>query len=180
MARRSPRPASDSVARRAGREPMLSRPITSTGVDARKYPTRSGSSTRVRYASYADRDTSSMTPYQRSSTSGAWRDSRWAADARTVADSASSRLRRASDGMPYLSEMTSPCSVILISPSRVRNGWARIAAPVGPPPRPTVPPRPWNRRSRTPWRAATSRSACCDRWISHSDVVMPPSLFESE
>ena len=64
-------------------------------------------------------------------------------------------------------EMTSPCSVTLISPSRVPHGCARIASWVGPPPRPTVPPRPWKSRSRTPWRAATSRSCRCARWISH-------------
>jgi hypothetical protein len=39
--------------------------------------------------------------------------------------------------------MTSPCSVTLMAPSRVPNGWARIASWVGPPPRPMVPPRPW-------------------------------------
>ena len=72
--------------------------------------------------------------------------------------------------------MTSPCSVTLISPSSVPHGWARIASWVGPPPRPTVPPRPWKSRSRTPCRPATSRSARWARWISHCDVVMPGVL----
>ena len=78
---------------------------------------------------------------------------------RALAATVSSRFSRASAGSAYLSEMTSPCSVTLISPSRVPHGWARIASWVGPPPRPTVPPRPWKSRSRTPCRAATSRSA---------------------
>ena len=59
-------------------------------------------------------------------------------------------------------------------------GWARIASWVGPPPRPTVPPRPWKRRSRTPCRWATSRSSRWARWISHWEVVMPPNFEESE
>ena len=57
---------------------------------------------------------------------------------------------RARPGRRYLSEITSPCSVSLISPSSVPHGCARIASWVGPPPRPIVPPRPWKRRSRTP------------------------------
>ena len=66
-----------------------------------------------------------------------------------------SRLLRASSGSRYLSETTSPCSVILIVPWRVPNGWASIALPVGPPPRPTVPPLPWNNRRVTPCWVAT-------------------------
>ena len=46
--------------------------------------------------------------------------------------------------------MTSPCSVKRISPSNVPGGWARIAWFARPPPRPTVPPRPWKKRSSTP------------------------------
>ena len=38
------------------------------------------------------------------------------------------------------SATTSPCSVILMVPSTVPHGCARIASAVGPPPRPTVPP----------------------------------------
>ncbi len=98
----------------------------------------------------------------------------------STAATVSSRFSRASAGSVYLSEMTSPCSVTLIAPSSVPYGWARIASCVGPPPRPTVPPRPWKSRSRTPCRAATSRSARCARWIAHWTVVMPASLLESE
>ena len=91
----------------------------------------------------------------------------------------SSRFSLARVGSAYLSEITSPCSVTLISPSSVPQGWARIASWVGPPPRPTVPPRPWNSRSRTPCRCATSRSLRWARWISHWLVAMPASLLES-
>ena len=106
---------------------------------------------------------------------------------RCAAASPAARRPRSAPGSPgpgagsvYLSEMTSPCSVTLIAPSSVPYGWARIASWVGPPPRPTVPPRPWKSRSRTPCRAATSRSARCARWIDHWVVVMPASLLESE
>ena len=70
----------------------------------------------------------------------------------------SSWLSRARRGRPYLSATTSPCSVILMVPSTVPQGCARIASAVGPPPRPTVPPRPWKKRSCMPASAATSRS----------------------
>jgi hypothetical protein len=49
-----------------------------------------------------------------------------------------------------LSLITSPCSVIFTSPSTVPKGSAMIASYVGPPPRPTEPPRPWKKRRRTP------------------------------
>ena len=68
----------------------------------------------------------------------------------------SSRLSRASGASAYLSLITSPCSVSLTPPSRLAGGSARIASWVGPPPRPTVPPRPWKKTARTPWRWATS------------------------
>ena len=68
----------------------------------------------------------------------AFRDRRMAITALVV----NSRLRIAISGRLYLPEMTSPCSVVLIRPETVPGGWARIASCVGPPPRPTVPPRP--------------------------------------
>ena len=83
-----------------------------------------------------------------------WRGRRCRTVDSSAAASVSSRFSRARLGSRYLSEMTSPCSVSLISPSSVPQGWARIASWVGPPPRPTVPPRPWNSRRRTPKRAA--------------------------
>ena len=54
-----------------------------------------------------------------------------------------SRFSRPSAASAYLSEITSPCSVSFKNASTVPNGWARIASADGPPPRPTVPPRPW-------------------------------------
>ena len=72
------------------------------------------------------------------------------ADASSVAATSVSRLRRAADGWLYLAATISPCSVIRSCPSTEPGGWARIASYAGPPPRPTVPPRPWNRRRRTP------------------------------
>ena len=92
----------------------------------------------------------------------------------------SSTFSRARAGSAYLSEMTSPCSVILIWPSTDPHGSATSASYVGPPPRPTEPPRPWNKRSFTPCFIATSRRVRCARWISHCDVAIPASLFESE
>ncbi|CAM5373076.1 hypothetical protein SBADM41S_11215 [Streptomyces badius] len=91
-----------------------------------------------------------MAASQRARASSDWRGAVCRAEAWRVAATVSSRFSRASAGMRYLSEMTSPCSVTLISPSSVPHGWARIASCEGPPPRPTVPPRPWKRRSRTP------------------------------
>jgi hypothetical protein len=75
---------------------------------------------------------------------------------------------------------TSPCSVMRISPLKLSSGCAKMARCVGPPPRPTVPPRPWNRRSVTPHSRATSCRARCAFQISQVLAIMPPSLFESE
>src|SRR4051812_46312578 len=74
--------------------------------------------------------------------------------------------------------ITSPCSGILTWPSTVPDGSAMIASYVGPPPRPTEPPRPWKNVSRTPCRRATSRVRRCACWICHCEVAMPPALFE--
>src|SRR6188472_4416398 len=53
-----------------------------------------------------------------------------------------SRLSWARAGSEYMSETTSPCSVSFIVASTVPNGADSTAAAAGPPPRPTVPPRP--------------------------------------
>ncbi len=90
------------------------------------------------------------------------------------------RLRSARMTSEYFQLSTSPCSVRRSAPLKLSSGWAKMARWVGPPPRPTVPPRPWKRRSLTPVSRATSWRA---RWalkISHVLVNMPPSLFESE
>ncbi len=46
----------------------------------------------------------------------------------------------------YFQLSTSPCSVMRSSPVKLSIGCAKMARWVGPPPRPTVPPRPWKRR----------------------------------
>ena len=84
-----------------------------------------------------------------------------------VAASAASRLRYASPGRPYLKEIVSPCSVTLSRPDGWPGGCARIAAYVGPPPRPVLPPRPWKIVSSTPRRAASAASSSCARQIAH-------------
>ena len=79
-----------------------------------------------------------------------------------------------------MSAITSPCSVNFTSPSSTPLGWLRIDACVGPPPRPIVPPRPWKTRMGIPVSPETSLMARRALWISHWEVVMPPSLLESE
>ena len=93
---------------------------------------------------------------------------------------ARSRFLRAMSGCPYLSAITSPCSVNFTSPSSTPLGWLRIEAWVGPPPLPMVPPRPWKTRMGMPVSSEISRIALRALWISHCDVVIPPSLLESE
>ena len=92
----------------------------------------------------------------------------------------SSRLRSARMTSEYFQLSTSPCSVMRSSPVKLSMGWAKMARWVGPPPRPTVPPRPWKRRRVTPHSRATWCSARCAFQISQVQVIMPPSLLESE
>ncbi len=53
-------------------------------------------------------------------------------------------------GSPYLNEIVSPCSVSFSRPGGWPGAWPRIAAWVGPPPRPALPPRPWKIVSSIP------------------------------
>ena len=69
--------------------------------------------------------------------------------ARSTALSVCSRWRCAIPAWPYRAKATSPCSVMRIPASRLPRGCPRIARLVGPPPRPTAPPRPW-KSSGTP------------------------------
>jgi hypothetical protein len=83
-------------------------------------------------------------------------------------------------GSPYLAKITSPCSVTLNRPFTEPGAWASTARPAGPPPRPSAPPRPWNRVSRIPRRAAQAVIRC---WAAYSRRVAgtgPSSLAESE
>ena len=80
---------------------------------------------------------------------------------------------------PYRAKITSPCSVTLNDPLTEPGAWASTAA-AGPPPRPSAPPRPWNRVSRMSCAAAHSVSRA---WVSYSRRVAlagPSSLAESE
>ena len=56
--------------------------------------------------------------------------------------------------------MISPCSVIRSPPPTLPGGCARIASNDGPPPRPTVPPRPWKSRSVTRGRGEHGGEPC--------------------
>ena len=103
-----------------------------------------------RYSALAAVDMRSITASQATSRSASIFDSVWNKVAAITAPIVDRRLRDASAGVPYLSEMTSPCSVILMAPCTAPYGSARIASAVGPPPRPTVPPRPWKKRRPTP------------------------------
>ena len=57
----------------------------------------------------------------------------------------------------------SPCSVTFSRPATVPGGWARIAMLLGPPPRPTAPPRPWKNCHGTPCSRMTLDSSICAR-----------------
>ena len=70
--------------------------------------------------------------------------------ASSVPASAASRLRWASPSRLYLNDIVSPCSVTFSRPGGKPAGCEAIAACVGPPPRPALPPRPWKIVSSTP------------------------------
>ncbi len=63
------------------------------------------------------------------------------------------RFCSAMSGRPNLKRIISPCSVTRKRPATEPGGCDRIAAWAGPPPRPTVPPRPWKSSNSTScWR----------------------------
>src|SRR5258708_37684360 len=83
-------------------------------------------------------------------------------------------------GFEYRAKTTSPCSVTLKWPAIEPGAWARIARFAGPPPRPSAPPRPWNRVNRTP-RLAAQRTSCA--WASYKARLADPgptSLVDPE
>ncbi len=85
------------------------------------------------------------------------------------------------DGRPKFCDTISPCSVILMPPCTVPGGSAVSARATGdPPPRPTVPPRPWNRVHDTPASAQARATSSCTRYRAHADGSSPASLAESE
>lgn len=81
---------------------------------------------------------------------------------------------------PNECSITSPCTVTRSEPWMVSGGWERMAKWVGPPPLPTVPPRPWNMVSFTPNFWATFTRSSWDLYICHAAERRPASLPESE
>ncbi len=99
----------------------------------------------------------------------------------TAALSMISRLRSATLVMPNFWLITSPCSVTFTPGPMLPGGNAAKARYTGePPPRPTVPPRPWNRDRATPARRATPTSSSCARYRIHAAASTPTSFAESE
>ena len=136
--------------RRAGREPISSSASSSTGVNARK-----------------KRDEALVLPDERrgrracaraDSASSVLARAVGRASARVTSGNAESSVAASAPrgcgtrapGRPYLNEIVSPCSVSLRRPGGCPAGWARMAAWVGPPPRPALPPRPWKIVSSIP------------------------------
>jgi hypothetical protein len=76
--------------------------------------------------------------------------------------------------------MISPCSVIFTAPHSLSGGSAASARATGePPPRPTLPPRPWKRPERHPCSRHTAASASCPSYSAHDDASIPASFPES-
>ncbi len=130
--------------RDAGREPMLSSPMTPIGVHSWKTASKAGSScTSARYTARDRSARRAISSSQAGSGSVPGSTVAW-----MTAETVSSSERSASRRSENLAVMTSPCSVILIRPPTVPGGCARMKRSAGPPPRECEPPRPWkNRRS---------------------------------
>src|SRR5699024_8237497 len=86
----------------------------------------------------------------------------------------------ATSGKPYLKRITSPCSVVRKRPATEPGGCDSIASWAGPPPRPTVPPRPWNNSSSICCCSHTATSSSWARYCDHAAAVVPASFAESE
>ena len=72
-----------------------------------------------------------------------------------------SRFLIASGAEPYLNRMTSPCSVNRMLLRTDPAGWDKMAARVGAPPRPTVPPRPCSMVSLMPYFSDSDELFLC-------------------
>ncbi|BAD73102.1 unknown protein [Oryza sativa Japonica Group] len=159
-----------------GRLPMFIRPYSVSGVAARKYSTKRGSwNTMERYSSVA---TVAMSSSRRrhsgfGDTGGFMPCSRVAA-----VNLCSVRKQRFSSPNDF--SMTSPWTVTRSEPLTVFGGWDRMARWLGPPPRPTVPPRPWKMVSFTPCRSATPTISSWALYSCHAADSRPASLPESE
>mmetsp|Transcript_16328 Transcript_16328/g.48948 ORF Transcript_16328/g.48948 Transcript_16328/m.48948 type:complete len:226 (-) Transcript_16328:2068-2745(-) len=174
MARRSS--MLPAALRLAGRDPMLRRPSSLTGVADWKYSMKRGSfRTTSLYASHDTFDISTMT--SRHSGFGALVGAR---DASSTALVYRSRVRKAASSSPNCCSSTSPCTVTRMLPLMVLGGCDRMARWVGPPPRPTVPPRPWNRVSFTLNSLATLTRDSCTSYSPQAAAMRPASLPLSE
>mmetsp|Transcript_27040 Transcript_27040/g.80187 ORF Transcript_27040/g.80187 Transcript_27040/m.80187 type:complete len:273 (+) Transcript_27040:681-1499(+) len=162
--------------RLAGRLPMLRPPSSDTGVAVWKYGTKSGFwNTMPRYSLHEM--ALSLDIISRHSGFGARGGSMHAS---RTADVYTSSVRKQTSGSPNCCSMISPCTVTRSVPSIVPAGCERIAMCVGPPPRPTVPPRPWNSTSLILYSCATATSFSCASKSAHAAARRPASLPESE
>mmetsp|Transcript_6956 Transcript_6956/g.25587 ORF Transcript_6956/g.25587 Transcript_6956/m.25587 type:complete len:413 (+) Transcript_6956:636-1874(+) len=160
----------------AGRLPMFSDPSSCAGVACAKYRMNSGvSKTTLRYFSHDSSDMTFMT--SRHSVCG---DVGGFSECSNVAAVYKSNVWKQFSCSPKFCSITSPCTVTRRRPLIVAGGWDMIARCDGPPPRPTVPPRPWNNVSLTPNSFPTCVAFSCPSYSAHAAAILPASLPESE
>mmetsp|Transcript_3994 Transcript_3994/g.8631 ORF Transcript_3994/g.8631 Transcript_3994/m.8631 type:complete len:295 (-) Transcript_3994:1953-2837(-) len=165
-----------SLLRLAGREPMLRRPSSLTGVALLKYSTNSGLwNTMARYSLHEA--AARRVIMLRHSSLGAGGGSMHASSTALVYRS---RVLKHTSRSPHCCSMISPCTVTRRVPWMVPEGWLLMAMWVGPPPRPTVPPLPWNSTSFTPCSLATAVIFSWASYRAHAAARRPASLPESE
>ena len=155
---------------------MFMRPYSSSGVAVRKYSTKLGFwNTTERYSLVETSAMESINPRHSGlgAIGGCMPCSRVAAVNRCS-------VRKQRCCSPNDCSMTSPWIVTRSLPLMVSGGWDRIARWVGPPPLPTVPPRPWNIVRRTPYCFATFTKSSCALNICQAADNRPASLPESE
>ena len=162
--------------RLAGREPMFMRPSSEAGVEAWKYWMNLGSlNTTPRYWSHDTLDMRAMTSRHsgRASVGGF-------SECSSVAAVYRSSVRKHISSVPNSASIISPWMVTRSRPLMVPGGCDRMARCDGPPPRPTVPPRPWNSVMATPNSAPTLHTSSCPWYSAQAADMRPASLPESE
>src|SRR5699024_8467070 len=92
----------------------------------------------------------------------------------------SARLSIATCGKPSLKRIISPCSVTLKPPFNEPGGCDNKAACAGKPPRPFVPPRPWNKVNVIPCLSHKATKASCALYCAQEAAITPASFAESE
>mmetsp|Transcript_2748 Transcript_2748/g.8229 ORF Transcript_2748/g.8229 Transcript_2748/m.8229 type:complete len:303 (+) Transcript_2748:291-1199(+) len=167
----------EPAARRfAGRDPMFILPSSDTGVSVWKNSINLGSPrTTSRYDWHEILDISCMQFLH------------WSEGASTGASVASrtapvyrSMVRKQISFSPNCCSITSPCTVTRSVPVIVLGGWESTAKWAGAPPRPTVPPRPWNRVRWTPNSFAALTSFSWTSYRPHAAANLPASFPLSE